>query len=233
MVAPHCIILRKDLGFDLVWHHENGIVSLLCWLASVLFCFVFLKILFIYFRQRGREKWRREGEMERHLNVWLPVTHPLLGTWPGPQPRHVPQPGIKPATLWLTGWRSIHLAIPARAPLLVNKPREVVSGSWFQVFGGFLDLIYLLVERGEREGEKHQCVRDTSIGCLSHTPNWRPGLQPRHLQPRHVPDGELNQQPFRSQASTPSTAPHQPGLGFRFYRAASVLSCSLIFCPFD
>ena len=29
---------------------------------------------------------------------------------------------------------------------------------------------------GEREGEKHQCVRETSIswmGCLSHTPNWR------------------------------------------------------------
>ena len=43
------------------------------------------------------------------------------------------------------------------------------------------DLIYLLVERGEREGETYQCVRDTSIGCFSHAPNWEPGLQPRHV----------------------------------------------------
>ena len=25
------------------------------------------------------------------------------------------------------------------------------------------------------------CVRDTSFGCLSHAPSWRPGLQPRHV----------------------------------------------------
>ena len=24
----------------------------------------------------------REGEKERNINVWLPLTHPLLGTWP-------------------------------------------------------------------------------------------------------------------------------------------------------
>ena len=34
---------------------------------------------------------------------------------PGPQPRHVPWLGIKPATLWFAGWCSIHWAIPARA----------------------------------------------------------------------------------------------------------------------
>ena len=34
----------------------------------------------------------------------------------------------------------------------------------------FEDLIYLLLERGEGEGEKYQCMRDTSIGCLSHGP---------------------------------------------------------------
>ena len=35
-------------------------------------------------------------------------------------------------------------------------------------------------ERGreeERQGEKRQCARDTSIGCLSHTPSW--GLGPQ------------------------------------------------------
>ena len=42
----------------------------------------FIKILFIYVLERGREG-EREGEK---LTVWLPLTH-----WaPGPQPRHVP-----------------------------------------------------------------------------------------------------------------------------------------------
>ena len=43
---------------------------------------LFLKILFIYFLERmeGREKQR-----ERKINVWLPLVHPLLGTWPATQ----------------------------------------------------------------------------------------------------------------------------------------------------
>ena len=36
-------------------------------------------------------------------------------------------------------------------------------------------------KEGEREGEKHQCVRDTVTGCFSHAPNWGPGPQPRHV----------------------------------------------------
>ena len=27
----------------------------------------------------------REGERERNINVWLPLRHPLLGTWPTTQ----------------------------------------------------------------------------------------------------------------------------------------------------
>ena len=42
--------------------------------------------------------------------------------------------------------------------------------------------------------------------CLSHPPYWGPGPQPRY-----VPYWESSQQPFRSQASTPSTELHQPG----------------------
>ena len=34
------------------------------------------------FRERGREKQR-----ERNINVWLPLTCPLLGTWPATQAR--------------------------------------------------------------------------------------------------------------------------------------------------
>ena len=57
----------------------------------------------------------------------------------------------------------------------------------YQYFIPFLKnkIFYLLTFRekgweGEREGEKHQHVRYTSIGCLSHTPNWGPDPQPRH-----------------------------------------------------
>ena len=34
------------------------------------------KKLFI-FRERGKKR-----ERERNINVWLPLTHPDLGTWP-------------------------------------------------------------------------------------------------------------------------------------------------------
>ena len=50
----------------------------------------------------------------------------------------------------------------------------------------FLKRFYLFNfrERGreeEREGEKHWCVRDTLITCLSHAPSRGPGPQPRHV----------------------------------------------------
>ena len=60
--------------------------------------------LFILDREEGREG---------NIIVWLPLICPLLGTLP--QPRHMPWLGIKPATLWFTGQRSIHWATPARA----------------------------------------------------------------------------------------------------------------------
>ena len=41
----------------------------------------FLKIVFIcFFRQGGRER-----EREQNTNVWLPLAHPPLGTWPATQ----------------------------------------------------------------------------------------------------------------------------------------------------
>ena len=51
---------------------------------------------FIYvFLEAGEVK---DKERERSINVWLPLLHP----W------NVPQLGIEPATLWFTGWHSIH-----------------------------------------------------------------------------------------------------------------------------
>ena len=49
---------------------------------------------FIYlFSERGE---RKEKERERNINVWLPLTHPHLGTWPS-------NPGMCPD--WELNWR--------------------------------------------------------------------------------------------------------------------------------
>ena len=52
--------------------------------------------------------------------------------------------------------------------------------SIFRVLFYFLKILFIyLLERGEGKGERG---RETSMcGCLSHTPNWGPGLQPRHV----------------------------------------------------
>ena len=51
----------------------------------------------------------RETSMcERDID-WLPLTHPLLGTWPATQACA----GIEQAYFWFSGWRSIHGATPA------------------------------------------------------------------------------------------------------------------------
>ena len=44
----------------------------------------------------------------------------------------------------------------------------------------FLKGFYLIIFReGGRVGEKHQCERETPVGCLSH--NQGPGPQPRYM----------------------------------------------------
>ena len=42
----------------------------------------FLKDFIYLFLERGEGK---EKERERHINVWLPVILPVLGTWPATQ----------------------------------------------------------------------------------------------------------------------------------------------------
>ena len=44
-----------------------------------LYIYIFLKVLLI-FREKGTKK-----EREWNINVWLPLTRPLLGTWPTAQ----------------------------------------------------------------------------------------------------------------------------------------------------
>ena len=42
------------------------------------------------------------------------------------QPRHVPWPGIEPATFWISGWHSFQWATPARAGLVVVNKNALV-----------------------------------------------------------------------------------------------------------
>ena len=76
---------------------------------------------FIYlfiFREMGREG-EREGE--KHWCVVASCTLPISAGGPGMQLRHVAWLWIEPATLWFTGPRSIHWAIPARAQMWFFK----------------------------------------------------------------------------------------------------------------
>ena len=44
--------------------------------------FIYIYVyIYIYILERGG----RKGERERNINVWLPLVHPLLGTWPAIQ----------------------------------------------------------------------------------------------------------------------------------------------------
>ena len=54
---------------------------------------------------------------------------------PGPQHRHVPWEGIKPATFRFTGWRSIHWATPARIhfPFLLCDSSKSILPPWVPV----------------------------------------------------------------------------------------------------
>ena len=82
----------------------------------------------------------------------------------------------------------------------------------FSISLTFFLRFYLFIFRergreGEREGEKHWCARETLIGCLLHTSNWRSGPQLRH-----VPWLGIEPVTFASQSGAQSTEPHQPGL---------------------
>ena len=45
----------------------------------VFYCLLFIKEFISLFLERGEVK---EKERERNINVWLPLTYPLLRTWP-------------------------------------------------------------------------------------------------------------------------------------------------------
>ena len=75
------------------------------------FVLKFFKDFYLFiFRERGRE-----GERERNIDLWLPPTHPQLGTWP------------KTQACALTGNRTCNLSVlrPALSPL-----NHTSQGKW-------------------------------------------------------------------------------------------------------
>ena len=101
---------------------------------------------------------------------------------------------------------NIHSQIKHLAHKNVKYHNSVSNSSGREGYLFFLnDPIYLFLERGgwrgEREGEKHQCVvasRTPSNGDLAHNTGM-------------CPDWDLYQWPIGLWAGTQSTEPHQPG----------------------
>ena len=76
----------------------------------------FLKSFIYLFLEIGEER-----EKEREKKICVKAKHHLVSSWtcpnqgPGPQPRHVPWPGIEPATFHFVGWHSTNWAALVRA----------------------------------------------------------------------------------------------------------------------
>ena len=86
--------------------------------ASPLY-FYFFKYFIYLFLERGEG---RENERERNINVWLPLTRSLLGTWSTTQTCALTRNRTSDMTLWFAGWCSIHGASPAGAlPFYLEK----------------------------------------------------------------------------------------------------------------
>ena len=77
---------RTEVSTDCYGERENGHLNKKGIHEDVMFeenfFYSFLEDFIYLFLERGEG---REKERERNINVWLPVTHPLLGTWPTTQ----------------------------------------------------------------------------------------------------------------------------------------------------
>ena len=118
------------------------------------------------FLERGEEK---ENEGERNINMWLPLAHPLLGTWPATQ------------ACALTGNLSSDPLV--HRPVL-NLLSYTCQGYLFIYFFSFkFPLLILEREEGrEKERERNIDVREKHqlVAPCTH-PDWGPNPQPRHV----------------------------------------------------
>ena len=92
----------------------------------------------------------------------------------------------------------------------------------FMFYKDFYLFIFRERREGEREGEKHQRERETSIGCLLYVsqPETKSTTQACVLTP------ESNGRPFILQNDPQTTGPQESGKGFFFLIPSPILPCS-------
>ena len=96
--------------------------------------------MFYLFLDRGEGK---EKERERNINVWSPVVHPLLGTWPTTQ------------AYALTGNRTSNPLVHRPAPNPLSHTNQGPNNILFLKY--FLNLFLERGEGKEKERERSVC----------------------------------------------------------------------------
>ena len=127
------------------------------------------------FRSNGLKKWPKNNQSSKRSKKKTPPKKAILSYEAG--------------SFALIKLTNFYIILCSETPKTVFPRPANLWWSWLSycsyLQGNLLLLrfyLFLFRERGrkrEREGEKHWCVRNVSIGCLSHAPNQRPGLQPR------------------------------------------------------
>ena len=87
--------------------------------------------------------------------------------------------------LLLYSWKiqtTLQILLIGKVQCLYNNITKMVALTW-NLYNFFEDFIYFFLERGEeREKERERNINVWEIpGCFLHTPNWGPGLKPRHV----------------------------------------------------
>ena len=109
------------------------------------------------------------------------------------------------------------LAVSQGSPSAPGGCSQSLLSNLFLFFFKILFIFREMVREGEREGEKHQWARDTSIGCPSQL-NWGPGLQARPVSWPRIEQGTFW---FTDQCSIHLATPTRAVLR-SFYMALSI-----------
>ena len=164
-------------------------------------------------RGEGREIEREKNIDEREKHQWVASHKPQPS--PGPQPRHVRQPEIKPVTFQFTGGRPIHWATLIRAILI------------FKIFYSFT------LETGEgREKESERKIKVRNIDWLPfvRVPGENQTCNPG-LCPDQEPDWESNRQPFVLQNDAQPVSHTDQGKDILIWRAYFNVNTIYRLCP--
>ena len=157
------IFRNKKRTTELVNDSVNIQDSISCSIVNLLKCSLFLNCVYFSFLrdfmylvlERGEGK---DKERKRNISVWLPLMHPLLGTWPATQARALTE--NQTGDPLLCSVLSIHWAMPARKLCLFF----------------FMDLQYLTLPLSFRKSCMAQVTTTRLMGRIRPPPCYiRPG----------------------------------------------------------